>query len=70
MMGDVITLDDFDAKTKGKEFEVMAYNYSASCESHTLVALRALKGKQRLTLDRNWCVFVRSGTPFLDDIPF
>ena len=70
MLGDIVTLDDYDKQTNGKEFEVVAYKHNQPCQSRTMVSLGAIKGKQTLTLDRVWCVFVRSGVPWHDDIPF
>ena len=70
LMGDIVLLNEFDTKTKGKEFEVIDYNPSLNCPSIMMIDLRAVKGKQELTVNGNWCVFLRSGTTWDDDIPF
>ena len=74
MMGDVVTIDNAYGKESGTEWEVIAYNYSPSCESHTMVCIRKRKGKKKLTLDRNWLTFVHQADEntiyFDDDIPF
>ena len=70
---DLVKLDDFDKKTAGRTFKVLAHVPSNGCESGTLVCVQATSNlKEKYTLDRHWLILHERSVnvPFDDDIPF
>ena len=71
--GDHVHFDKYDRKTDNQVFTVLATNSPCSCESGTLVCVRANTGKgKKYTVDRHWLVLdvKASDIDFDDDIPF
>ena len=71
--GDLVKLDDYDRKTKGRTFKVLAHVNSNSCESGTLICVQSTSNvKEKYTLDRHWLLLHERAVdvPFDDDIPF
>ena len=71
--GDLVTLDEYDKKTNGRTFKVLAYVNSNACESGTLICVQATSNlKEKYTLDRHWLLLHERAVdvPFDDDIPF
>ncbi len=71
--GDLVKLDDYDRKTKGRTFKVIAHVNDRTCESGTMICVQATSNlREKYTLDRHWLLLHERAVdvPFDDDIPF